>query len=41
MPRGRRPTLRAFLTALAGTSPINATLPRTTQSLYDGLVDCL
>ena len=40
-PLARNTTIRAFLTALAGTSPINAMLPRTTQSLYDGLVDCL
>ncbi|MFP2908424.1 hypothetical protein ACLESD_25895 [Pyxidicoccus sp. 3LFB2] len=40
-PLARRTTIRDFLTALAGTSPINAPLPRTTQSLYDGLVDCL
>ncbi len=40
-PIAPRTTLRAFLTALSGTSPINAPLPRTTQSIYDGLVDCL
>lgn len=40
-PLARNTNIRAFLTALSGTSPINATLPRTTQSLYDGLVDCL
>jgi hypothetical protein len=41
-PLAPRTTIRAFLTALSSSSsPINAPLPRTTTSLYDGLVDCL
>jgi hypothetical protein len=30
-----------FLSALAGTSPMYATLPATTRSIYDGLTNCL
>lgn len=40
-PLAPRTTIRSLLTALAGTSPINATLPGTQTSIYDGLVDCL
>lgn len=40
-PLAPRTTLRAFLDALSGPSPLYAPLPRTQTSLYDGLVDCL
>lgn len=40
-PLAPRTTLRAFLAALSGPSPLYAPLPRTQTSLYDGLVDCL
>lgn len=41
VPLAPRTTLRALLTALSGSDPLHATLPRTTRSIYDGLTDCL
>jgi hypothetical protein len=37
----RGTTIHDLLSALAGPSPLYATLPETDQSLYDGLVNCL
>jgi hypothetical protein len=34
-------TLQALLTALSGPEPLYATLPGTSTTLYDGLIDCL
>ncbi|RYZ12813.1 MAG: hypothetical protein EOO70_08945, partial [Myxococcaceae bacterium] len=34
-------TMSSLLTALSGTSPLYATLPGTSTTIYDGLVDCL
>ncbi|WP_233605248.1 MULTISPECIES: hypothetical protein [Corallococcus] len=34
-------TMASLLTALSGTSPLYATLPGTSTTIYDGLVDCL
>lgn len=34
-------TLASLLTAISGTSPLYATLPGTSTTIYDGLVDCL
>ncbi|WP_141617900.1 hypothetical protein [Myxococcus sp. AB036A] len=40
-PVAPRTTIQEFLTALAGTSPLYATLPRTQTTLYEGLGNCL
>lgn len=40
-PLARGTDIHAFLAALAGDSPIDATLPGTDRSIYDGLIDCL
>jgi hypothetical protein len=37
----RGTSIHDLLSALAGPSPLYATLPETDQSLYDGLVNCL
>ena len=34
-------TLEELLSALAGPSPLDATLPRRDRSIYQGLIDCL
>ncbi|NVJ07060.1 hypothetical protein HUW63_17650 [Myxococcus sp. AM001] len=41
VPLAPRTTMQQLLTALAGTSPLYATLPRTQTTIYDGLGDCL
>ena len=41
VPLAPRTPLSAFLSALSGPDPLRAPLPRTTQSIYDGLADCL
>lgn len=40
-PLAPRTTVPELLLALSGDRPLYATLPRTQQSIYDGLVDCL
>ncbi|WP_224248014.1 hypothetical protein [Hyalangium gracile] len=40
-PLARGTHISEFLAALAGPSPLTATLPRTNRSIYDGLGDCL
>ncbi|NTX12494.1 hypothetical protein HUA76_16985 [Myxococcus sp. CA056] len=40
-PLARGTTMAKLLTALAGPEPLYATLPGTSTTLYDGLVDCL
>ncbi|WP_426749626.1 hypothetical protein [Myxococcus sp. Y35] len=41
VPLAPNTTFQAFLTALAGTSPLYATLPGTQTTIYQGLGDCL
>lgn len=40
-PLAPKTTVSALLGALAGERPLYATLPGTTVSIYDGLIDCL
>ncbi|WP_224364472.1 hypothetical protein [Hyalangium versicolor] len=40
-PLARGTRISDFLAALAGPSPLTATLPGTQRSIYDGLMDCL
>ncbi|NVI96887.1 hypothetical protein HV824_01945 [Myxococcus sp. AM009] len=41
VPLAPRTTMQQLLAALAGTSPLYATLPRTQTTIYEGLGDCL
>jgi hypothetical protein len=40
-PLARGTTIDVLLDALAGDSPLRATLPGTTTTIYDGLVECI